>query len=221
MQKILESVWLITVIDLHHVHGSVSNVCQHIHPPHCAQINNRGKSLRVIIIVCRGGAWNPHAQRRKRKGSWRAKALPLFLQEQSKVNIEELRAVKALQSYCLFIMQIKAEDFKRNSNNVTTPHISYRSNDFSIFCFCPFKSFCFSYRLFRSLHSSFTEMGIDRIKRNLKIDTTDVVEYCKNKVLDKNCNIYKQGKNWYCEVENIIVFINQIIAFYVANISFI
>ena len=28
-----------------------------------------------------------------------------------------------------------------------------------------------------------TEMGIDRIKRNLKIDTTDVVEYCKNKVL--------------------------------------
>ena len=41
-----------------------------------------------------------------------------------------------------------------------------------------------------------TEMGVDRIKRNLKIDTADVVEYCKNKVLDKNCNIYKQGKNW-------------------------
>ena len=48
-----------------------------------------------------------------------------------------------------------------------------------------------------------TEMGVDRIKRNLKIDTADVVEYCKNKVLDKNCNIYKQGKNWYCEEENI------------------
>lgn len=30
-----------------------------------------------------------------------------------------------------------------------------------------------------------TEMGIDRIKRNLKIDTADVVEYCKNKVLWK------------------------------------
>ncbi len=39
-----------------------------------------------------------------------------------------------------------------------------------------------------------TEMGIDRIKKNLKLDTDDVVEYCKNKVLDKNCNIYKQGK---------------------------
>ena len=54
-----------------------------------------------------------------------------------------------------------------------------------------------------------TEMGIDRIKRNLKIDTADVVEYCKNKVLDKNCNIYKQGKNWYCEVENIKMTINS------------
>lgn len=36
-----------------------------------------------------------------------------------------------------------------------TPHISYLSNDFSIFCFCSFKSFCFSYRLLRSLRSSF------------------------------------------------------------------
>ena len=54
-----------------------------------------------------------------------------------------------------------------------------------------------------------TEIGIDRIKRNLKIDAVDVVEYCKNKVLDKNCNIYKQGKNWYCEVENIKIIINS------------
>ena len=35
------------------------------------------------------------------------------------------------------------------------PCISYRSNDFSIFCFCPIKPFCFSYRLFRSLQSFF------------------------------------------------------------------
>lgn len=54
-----------------------------------------------------------------------------------------------------------------------------------------------------------TEMGIDRIKKNLKLDTNDVVEYCKNKVLDKNRNIYKQGKNWYCEIENIIITINS------------
>ena len=54
-----------------------------------------------------------------------------------------------------------------------------------------------------------TEMGIDRIKKNLKLDTNDVVEYCKNKVLDKNCNIYKQGKNWYCEIDNIVITINS------------
>ena len=54
-----------------------------------------------------------------------------------------------------------------------------------------------------------TEMGIDRIRNNLKIDTTDVVEYCKNKILDSNCNIYKQGKNWYCEIDNIKITINS------------
>lgn len=54
-----------------------------------------------------------------------------------------------------------------------------------------------------------TEMGINRIIKNLKLNTNNVVEYCKNKVLDKNCNIYKQGKNWYCEIENIIITINS------------
>ena len=34
------------------------------------------------------------------------------------------------------------------------------------------------------------KMGFDKIKRNLKINTADIVEYCINKVLDKNCNIY-------------------------------
>lgn len=54
-----------------------------------------------------------------------------------------------------------------------------------------------------------TEMGIDRIRKNLKLNTDDVVEYCKNKVLDKKCNIYKQGKNWYCEIDNIKITINS------------
>ena len=54
-----------------------------------------------------------------------------------------------------------------------------------------------------------TKMGIDRIKRNLKLDTNDVVDYCKNKVLDKDCNIHKQGKNWCCEIDNIKITINS------------
>ena len=54
-----------------------------------------------------------------------------------------------------------------------------------------------------------TKMGIDRIRKNLKLDTNNVVEYCKNKVLDKNSNIYKQGKKWYCEIDNIKITINS------------
>lgn len=53
-----------------------------------------------------------------------------------------------------------------------------------------------------------TTMGIDRIKKNLKLDTTDVVTYCKEKVLDKNCNIDRLGKNWYCKIDDIIITIN-------------
>lgn len=53
-----------------------------------------------------------------------------------------------------------------------------------------------------------TVMGVDRIKKNLNL-TDDVVDYCKKKILDKNCNIYKQGKNWYCEVDNIIITVNS------------
>ena len=54
-----------------------------------------------------------------------------------------------------------------------------------------------------------TEMGINRIKKNLKLNTNDVVEFCKNKILDNNWNIYKQGKNWYCEIDNIKITINS------------
>ena len=53
-----------------------------------------------------------------------------------------------------------------------------------------------------------TEMGIDRIKKNLKLDTDDVVEYCKNKVLDKKSLIYRKGKNWYIENDAIKITIN-------------
>ncbi len=53
-----------------------------------------------------------------------------------------------------------------------------------------------------------TEMGIERIKKNLKIDVVDVVEYCKNVILQPDCNIYRQGKNWYCETEHIKITVN-------------
>ena len=54
-----------------------------------------------------------------------------------------------------------------------------------------------------------TELGVIRIKKNLKIECNDVVEYIKNKVLDKNAYIYKNGKNYYVEIDNIIITINS------------
>lgn len=54
-----------------------------------------------------------------------------------------------------------------------------------------------------------TAMGIERIKKNLNLDTNDVVTYCKNKILNKECKIDKQGKNWYCETDKIKITINS------------
>lgn len=54
-----------------------------------------------------------------------------------------------------------------------------------------------------------TELGIKRIKSNLQLDTDDVVEYCKSVILEKECNIYRQGKNWYCEADNIRITVNS------------
>lgn len=39
-----------------------------------------------------------------------------------------------------------------------------------------------------------TGMGVDRIKKYLKLDIDDVVEFCKNKILDKNCDIISKVK---------------------------
>ncbi len=54
-----------------------------------------------------------------------------------------------------------------------------------------------------------TVLGIDRIRKNLNLTITDVVGYCKNKIMSKDCNIYMQGKNWYCEVDNIKITVNS------------
>ncbi|MDR1017261.1 MAG: DUF3781 domain-containing protein [Lachnospiraceae bacterium] len=53
-----------------------------------------------------------------------------------------------------------------------------------------------------------TQMGIDRIKKNLKLDVDDVVGWCINKIKDKNSKIVRQGKNWYCEIDNYVITVN-------------
>lgn len=54
-----------------------------------------------------------------------------------------------------------------------------------------------------------THLGLDRIKKNLKLDNYDIIEYIKNIIKNKDTIIYKKGKNYYCETDNTIITINS------------
>ena len=44
-----------------------------------------------------------------------------------------------------------------------------------------------------------TELGVERIKRNLSLDTDDVVDWCKSKINSDNAVITRNGKKLVCE----------------------
>ena len=55
-----------------------------------------------------------------------------------------------------------------------------------------------------------TELGVERIKRNLSldIDTNAVVDWCKTKINPAHATITRSGKNWYVSVDNCIITVN-------------
>ena len=53
-----------------------------------------------------------------------------------------------------------------------------------------------------------TEMGVDRIKRNIEVDVEDIVEYCIDKIKQENAVIERKGKNYYVTVDGIIITVN-------------
>lgn len=53
-----------------------------------------------------------------------------------------------------------------------------------------------------------TELGIERIKTNLTLDTDDVVGWCKNKINSANAVITRNVKNWYVNIDNYILTVN-------------
>ena len=53
-----------------------------------------------------------------------------------------------------------------------------------------------------------TEMGVDRIKRNIEVDVEDIVAYCIEKIKQENAVIEKKGKNYYVSVDGIIITVN-------------
>lgn len=53
-----------------------------------------------------------------------------------------------------------------------------------------------------------TEMGVERIKKNLGLGTIDVVEWCRERILDKNARIERNGKNWYVVIDDSVITVN-------------
>lgn len=54
-----------------------------------------------------------------------------------------------------------------------------------------------------------TELGKKRISKNLNIKDNQSIKYCIDIIKNKNTIIYKQGKNYYCENNNIRITINS------------
>jgi len=55
------------------------------------------------------------------------------------------------------------------------------------------------------IHS--TELGIERIKKNLNINPDNVIEWCRERI-ERADRISRSGKNWYVHVDDFILTIN-------------
>ncbi len=53
-----------------------------------------------------------------------------------------------------------------------------------------------------------TELGVIRIKKNLSLDTDSVVDWCKNKIKSPHATMIRNGKNWYVNIEGVIITVN-------------
>ena len=53
-----------------------------------------------------------------------------------------------------------------------------------------------------------TEMGVERIKRNLSLEVDDVVEWWKVKIKDEKEITQRRGKNWYIQTGDCEITVN-------------
>jgi hypothetical protein len=54
-----------------------------------------------------------------------------------------------------------------------------------------------------------TELGVIRIRKNLKLIDDDVVSWCKAKIELPLSVITRKGKNWYVSINDCIITINS------------
>ncbi len=53
-----------------------------------------------------------------------------------------------------------------------------------------------------------TELGEERIKRNLSLHTDNVVEWCRGEIATSGAQIERKGKNWYVSADNCVITVN-------------
>lgn len=53
-----------------------------------------------------------------------------------------------------------------------------------------------------------TQLGVERIKKNLCLDCDDVVVWCVEKIALPDCKIERHGKNWYAQIDNCVITVN-------------
>ena len=53
-----------------------------------------------------------------------------------------------------------------------------------------------------------TKMGVERIKRNLSLETEDIVLWCQSLIKNQESEIKKKRKNWYIRNKDIVLTVN-------------
>ena len=53
-----------------------------------------------------------------------------------------------------------------------------------------------------------TDMGVDRIRRNLGLGEIDVVIWCKEEILKADADTKRHGKSWYVRIDGCVITVN-------------
>lgn len=53
-----------------------------------------------------------------------------------------------------------------------------------------------------------TELGAERVRKNLGLDSSDVVAWCRARITDPRASIIRQGKSWYASLDDVVITVN-------------
>ncbi len=53
-----------------------------------------------------------------------------------------------------------------------------------------------------------TELGAERIKRNLQMEAEDIVQWCRAQILDRGTKMERIGENWYAVTDTCRITVN-------------